>query len=727
MSSGHADHAQVIALSSDDTDQLSSSELESVHIYTPTRETNAASVTTPAHLSARPSRSLAARRVSGFPALTPDTPDTLNLPSPSMLLMPSAVPNKTHTPPPPTFQHETPTRGPLVQAAADIGLGLLSREEALELPSSPPVCILEDDSASVAEWRISSPSLGESPQASPRELPGMSPLFANMATSTLGRPLATARHGSPGAQDVLTDSLDSSDDESPRWRRPLAGAKHISSPKASSTAADPPQPAASVAPKGPFSRLLHSDGAGMSQPLSSRSSSLGSFWKIQDAPRTPMFLRTQSMTAATPDRQSGGGSEAARREEAARRRAAKAAEKQQREEQRQFQRSLSAVNHARTDPKDLLPDTTLLVASGLLAALGMSKQADNSATPLALEPLQDAGVAWRAENLAMPAAVQWELRKHRRWDALLGHYVPLPQPRVVRVRQAAMVVMDSAYFLGLVAGGRMAQRLEVWRASLAVSRLLVTVIGLQKHLRRAATAESREFARQMRQYLKGNGAQPATPARPRRQGAGETAPASMSSTGTDTDVSEETVEETILHLHMTCPWVSWFVHCADARALGKLLLQTTMDVAHSEYTRKGDGVLGWDDERSVGDLEQVDSARSGAAARPGFQTGWISSDVASALNATAAVRSGTDMADTWVQALTQIPKVSQPVARSIAAAYPTPRSLLRAWSSLRTGAEREQMLAQLTVGGGRRLGAVMSFRIYRFFHEIDPNRPYAEL
>ncbi|KAJ2877630.1 hypothetical protein GGI21_003115 [Coemansia aciculifera] len=186
-------------------------------------------------------------------------------------------------------------------------------------------------------------------------------------------------------------------------------------------------------------------------------------------------------------------------------------------------------------------------------------------------------------------------------------------------------------------------------------------------------------------------------------------------------MSEEAVEEAVLRLQLTLPWVTWFMQCGDARELGRVLWQTTMDLALAEFN--GDREADLDLDEVYGELAAPPVTHLDAAE-------YITKDVVSALNA-AVIRTGTDLADSWIRALTQIPKVTQPVAQSIAAQYPTPKQLFEAWKRLASDAEGEQLLAQLLVAsataGGRRLGSAMSAKIYRVFNEPDPGRPFAEL
>ncbi|KAJ1885948.1 hypothetical protein LPJ81_006798 [Coemansia sp. IMI 209127] len=258
-----------------------------------------------------------------------------------------------------------------------------------------------------------------------------------------------------------------------------------------------------------------------------------------------------------------------------------------------------------------------------------------------------------------------------------------------------MVVLGSARFLDLVATKRVQRLAEIWRAALAVSRVFVVVLGLQRALRKTASVGTREFDRQMRQLLK-DGTVPGTTSsnsRPLREDAS----------------TEESVELAILELQLACPWITWFTQCADAKALGRLLHRTTVDLALHELTHKEDGA----------------EAGGGYEPRDGC---YITDDVATALQV-ASIKTGASLKESWALALTQIPKVTLPVAQAIAAKYPTPQRLFAAWAESQPASET--LLADIVVpsasSGGRRLGSVMSARIYKVLTEPDPARPFAEL
>ncbi|KAJ2655629.1 hypothetical protein IW148_005967 [Coemansia sp. RSA 1199] len=361
---------------------------------------------------------------------------------------------------------------------------------------------------------------------------------------------------------------------------------------------------------------------------------------------------------------------------------------ERKKQEREFARGVSLANRKKVDAAELARNVTIVVDPGVLHLL---KAKDMDASHAVFGKCKESEMQVRVEKSAISGGVWWEVCVRRMWDARLGLFVPI-EPTTRRVRRAAMVVVGGAGFTQLVASGRLVDRLEIWRAALKASRLFVCVLGLQKLVRRAADEETREFARQMRSALTNSDA-------PRR-----TARAPLPAAAVD-------VEAAVLKLQVTCPWVSWLTQCSDsAAALSHVLWQTSGDVALAEHTSAG-GSVSFDAE-PIGDK------------------GFVTTDVASSLRV-ASVRTGTDLPDSWVRALTQIPKVAQPVAQSIASTYPTPHALFSAWRNLPTQSERELMLATINVtssiSGGRRLGPVMSTRIFRTFNEPDPRRPFAEL
>ncbi|KAJ2488934.1 hypothetical protein IWW37_004416 [Coemansia sp. RSA 2050] len=419
-----------------------------------------------------------------------------------------------------------------------------------------------------------------------------------------------------------------------------------------------------------------------------------------------------------------------RRIEAERKRAERAAEKERRERERQYQRGISSVNKKQVDQRVLARDMTVVIDPGLLSLLSEPKrtaaapsqpapgeetqplESSSSEDHPMFERLREEEIKYRLGQTNATCGIAWEMLVRRKWDSRTNLYVPVACAKTCKVKSVAMVVLLSDRFVELLANNRVETLLEIWRGSLATKRLFVVVVGLQKYLRRAAAVETREFARQLRTHIKdGVATALATSSK------GKTRKKPLQQPEPQKQLSEEAVEEAVLRLQMTRPWATWFTQCSDTRELGRLLWQTTMDLALAEYNGDRDAV--------TDDGETVELA----ASQPDG-TEFITKDVASALNV-AVIRTGTDLADSWIHALTQIPKVTLPVAQSIAAQYPTPKRLFEAWQRMASEAECEQLLAQLSVASataaGRRLGSAMSTRVYRVFNEPDPGRPFAEL
>ncbi|KAH6942098.1 hypothetical protein HPB50_000943 [Hyalomma asiaticum] len=83
---------------------------------------------------------------------------------------------------------------------------------------------------------------------------------------------------------------------------------------------------------------------------------------------------------------------------------------------------------------------------------------------------------------------------------------------------------------------------------------------------------------------------------------------------------------------------------------------------------------------------------------------------------------------TWQAQLEQFASVSRDVAEAIVCQYPAPKLLLQAYQECKERAEGEALLADIQVRRGagplqsmRRVGPVVSGRIYRFFVATDQN------
>lgn len=108
------------------------------------------------------------------------------------------------------------------------------------------------------------------------------------------------------------------------------------------------------------------------------------------------------------------------------------------------------------------------------------------------------------------------------------------------------------------------------------------------------------------------------------------------------------------------------------------------------------------------------------------------SSVVANLNITLArdvkVKCGKDARDCWVKSLCQIPRVTRPLADTIATRYPSFGALMEAYAACRDVDEKAKMLAELRLdehsdagNGNRRLGPVISERIYSHFYSGSSN------
>ncbi|KAJ2867629.1 hypothetical protein GGH94_000707 [Coemansia aciculifera] len=711
-----------------------------------------------------------------FNILTPNTPGTPDLPSPSAILgLPrrrelssesggsrqALTPTRTHQRLALVADGDSLSSGVSSNGGRD---SLLSRQAALDLPSSPPPIYDDDEPFDVFG---SARSFSYSSQTSPPPLAAtvdddlddgrLLDNIINCQSEFIDGALETGDQVYAGAASEFELGIGLSSlhrrphaNNSVDWRRETVSVDYSDAAateiidSSSSDEEFAPEPRQTARAYGISPRLSASSSFRL---FSSRSASVEVGRRYRDDVHT--ISTDPSVTALTSERSgypivralsssSEVGSVAARKEssaeqrriEAERKKAERAAEKERKEREKEYQKGISSVNKKQVDQRILARDMTLVIDPGVLLLLkepkrtvaAPSQSAHEEALPLEssnkehsiFERLREEEIKYRVEETNTSCGILWEMLVRRKWDSRTNLYVPVACPQTYRVKSAAMVVLSSDRFVELLANNRVETLLEIWRGALATKRLFVTVVGLQKYLRRAAAVETREFARQMRTHLKDSVATTAA------SGKAKTRKKPLQAE-LQNQLSEEAVEEAVLRLQMTRPWVTWFTQCADTRELGRLLWQTTMDLALAEFN--GDRDTGTDDDELFG--EQAEPASS-----QGDTVGFITKDIASALNA-AVIRTGTDLADSWIRALTQIPKVTQPVAQSIAAQYPTPKRLFEAWQQMASEAECEQLLAQLSVASataaGRRLGSAMSTRIYRVFNEPDAGRPFAEL
>ncbi|KAJ1828321.1 hypothetical protein LPJ56_001180 [Coemansia sp. RSA 2599] len=592
-------------------------------------------------------------------AATHQTPETPDLPSPSLLLQQTSDVGSLGVAGTPTNVAGRPDCSSSSSSSKRRGL---SRVEALELPSSPPMAALDDlgePAFIAAPWNSEPEDLAEEYRTS-SPLGDITREFCLDTRLLGGRPRDCVRSAA-GSSEATTEILTSSDDEEEERTSEAGLGNCLKRARSMDDEIYSVSSGLDLRIDG-IRRELYSDGPGLSGSSSSDGVGLDLCWTKSPAKPPSRLQLSDGRRAGRAQR------EMERQRQRERRQRDREQTRELRQQERKYQKTLVGINRKRVDPKELLQDTTVVMDPGLFSILGLSDSPDNQVCELLLADK----VGWRLEKLSVAGAVRWEMRVRRQWDAELNLYVPKVPPAIERLRSVALVVVDGKRFVDMLVAGRLPHRLEIWRASLAVRKLAVAVVGLQRLLRKAAT--------------------------------------------------RETVEETLLRMHLSHPWALWFTQCADTRGFSKLVAQMTGDLALGEYHGgKGDGVGGYESSDQEPDHPQCDNGG-----------GLVTPEVSSALRSVI-VRSGTDLRDSWVCALTQIPKVTKPVADSIAARYPTPKTLFDAWDAQDLEIQKEQMLAPLSIAsnisstGGRRLGIVMSARIYHLFNEADPTRPLNEL
>lgn len=105
--------------------------------------------------------------------------------------------------------------------------------------------------------------------------------------------------------------------------------------------------------------------------------------------------------------------------------------------------------------------------------------------------------------------------------------------------------------------------------------------------------------------------------------------------------------------------------------------------------------------------------------RPALTRGETRQDATATvtLSAEIKVKSGKDARDCWIRVLTQIPRITPPVADAILTRYPSFSALMTAFTTAASVRDGEELLMDLRLHGdsGKRIGPVLSARIYHHF------------
>ncbi|KAJ1940884.1 hypothetical protein FBU59_003673, partial [Linderina macrospora] len=130
-----------------------------------------------------------------------------------------------------------------------------------------------------------------------------------------------------------------------------------------------------------------------------------------------------------------------------------------RRQEKQYEKSLDRANRKGVDAAEVAKDMVVLADKSVLELLasppkskaqiesGLASSHGSSVSRDGLEEqehglfadLKEAGIAYRVSDVGAKGAFKWEMCMRRKWDSLMGMYVPLAVPRTVSVRLAAMV------------------------------------------------------------------------------------------------------------------------------------------------------------------------------------------------------------------------------------------------------------------------------------------------
>ncbi|KAJ1980778.1 hypothetical protein H4R34_002323 [Dimargaris verticillata] len=375
------------------------------------------------------------------------------------------------------------------------------------------------------------------------------------------------------------------------------------------------------------------------------------------------------------------------------------------------------------------PGEPVTLAVGDVQAVDDNSQFDPGST---LGAYIEARVGWhfhaRVQQVtcALKHIVRWERRVLNRFDPDQGLFVPLdtlpksaePEPVILLwwpIEQMTAFAKDNAQL------HRQCTLLQSQYPH--IKRTLVIVQGYEQWKKKQLQKRDREFAQQVRQAA--TLAADAGPAATDDADANETSmPASQPtrrkrrpSQLADGDglaraaiLTVETVDELLAWIQFRLGWL--ITHTRDIHDSVHWITVYTRDIAASRYKDRSSLVFGAEGGEPGADSARIDETTSSATNLATFFT--VESGV---------TKAQWDPADVWRHLLLQIPRVTAAMADAIVQHYPSLQSLYQAYQRLADqSAQAEQLLANLSLGAqGRRIGPVMSAKIYHVFTSTDPN------
>ncbi|KAJ1979890.1 hypothetical protein H4R35_001329 [Dimargaris xerosporica] len=322
--------------------------------------------------------------------------------------------------------------------------------------------------------------------------------------------------------------------------------------------------------------------------------------------------------------------------------------------------------------------------------------------------------------------VRWERRVLNRFDPDQGLFVPLdppplsaePEPFILlwwSIEQLIEFAKDNAHLH--------CQCAQIQSQYPHTKRMLVVVQGYEQWKKKQLQKRDREFAQQVRQAATlavATGPAVADNADTHEFTTAASQPTRRKrrpSKPVDGDGSARTVSLTVEMVDELLAWIQfhlgWLItHTRDVHDSVHWITVYTRDIAASRYKDRSSLVLGADSNEQRRSSASVSGTTS------------ITTNLATFFTVESGVtKAQWDPADVWRHLLLQIPRVTASMTDAIVQHYPSLQSLYQAYQRLADQpAQAEQLLANLSIGAqARRLGPVMSAKIYHVFTNTDPN------
>ncbi|KAJ1920150.1 hypothetical protein H4219_001523 [Mycoemilia scoparia] len=343
-----------------------------------------------------------------------------------------------------------------------------------------------------------------------------------------------------------------------------------------------------------------------------------------------------------------------------------------------------------------------------------------------LEQLSENEIPYRLKICPQKGSISWKRLIRAEWDPSRELFIPLSYPRW-EVCPERLVTLKASEFAGYINDGSIFTFAEhITMRTGHPKKLFIVVQGLARYMQKQRMHTSRQFMNQVRDMMDSQEHEPPgstepppahedesecsddfsfvrngpskeknkssrrPPGNKKRQKKKSTP--KTKNTGADPAITENQLEDALADLQVAYPNVYLLSPAASTSELAKIVIQTTQDVALAP------GIIHRQQQLSRQLMLSIDTGQ---------------------------IRSGTDPKDTWIKTLSQIPRVTPLVAKSIAKVYPTLQSLYQTWCR---PPQNDGLLVNIIVDRGqsiqfsKSIGAQLSKRIYQIFFGTEPEQ-----